>query len=138
RLWGTVVPASVIVVEFGLYLGFASLMRIFRRVTYEASRPASLQMCRALLVGTESSLPHALRHISAASGIEIVGLLAPEEKLMGLRIGGFLVMERPEALPRLLVTQNINLVLIAGAGPGWVGDAVATAIDFGVEFHLLP
>src|SRR5207248_9818146 len=126
KLWGTVVPASVIVTEFGLYVGAASLLRILRRVTYEASRPANLQLCRALLVGTEASLPHALRHISAASGIEIVGLLAPEEKLLGMRIGGFLVMEKPEALPRLLVTQNINLVLIADVGPAWVGETVAT------------
>ena len=138
KLWGTVVPASVIVTEFGLYLGFASLLRILRRVSYEASRPAGLQLCRALLLGTEASLPHALRHISSSSGIEVVGLLAPEENLIGMRIGGFLVMERPEALPRLLVTQDINLVLIADAGLGWVAEAVATATEFGVEFRLMP
>ncbi|HEV2112992.1 MAG TPA: SDR family NAD(P)-dependent oxidoreductase, partial [Terriglobales bacterium] len=138
KLWGTVVPASVIVVELGLYLGFASLLRILRRVTYEATRPAATERCRALLVGTESSLPKALRHLSGSGEIEIIGLLAPEEKLQGLRIGGFLVMEQPEALPRLLVTQDINLILIADAGPGWIGEVVATAAEFGVEVRLLP
>ena len=138
KLWGTVVPASVIVTEFGLYLGFASLLRILRRVTYEASRPAGLQACRALLLGTEASLPHALRHISGSSGIEVIGLLAREENLAGMRIGGFLVMEKPEALPRLLVTEAIDLVLIADAGPAWVAEAVATATEFGVEFRLMP
>jgi FlaA1/EpsC-like NDP-sugar epimerase len=65
-------------------------------------------------------------------------LLAPEEKLLGMRIGGFLVMEKPEALPRLLVTQDINLILIADAGPSWIGEVVATAAEFGVEVRLLP
>ena len=138
KLWGTVVPASVIVVELGLYLGFASLLRILRRVTYEATRPAATERCRALLVGTEASLPKALRHLSGSGEIEIIGLLAPEEKLQGMRIGGFLVMEQPEALPRLLVTQDINLILIADAGPGWIGEVVATAAEFGVEVRLLP
>lgn len=138
RLWGTVVPASVIVVEFGLYLGFASLLRVLRRVTYEATRPVMTERCRALLVGTEASLPNALRHLSGSTEIEIIGLLAPEDKLQGMRIGGFLVMERPEALARLLVTQNINLILIADAGPGWIGEVVATAAEFGVEVRLLP
>jgi|SRR5579864_7197677 len=138
RLWGTVVPASVIVSEFGLYLGFASLLRILRRVTYEATRPATAQKCRALLVGTDGSLPNALRHLSGSGEIQIVGLLAPEEKLLGMRIGGFLVMEKPEALPRLLVSQDINLILIADAGPSWIGEVVATAAEFGVEVRLLP
>jgi FlaA1/EpsC-like NDP-sugar epimerase len=138
RFSGAVVPAGVIIIEFVLYLALAASLRVFRRVSYEVSRPLESRPCRALLVGTESTLPHALRHLSASAEVQLVGVLAPEPKLRGLRIGGSLVMEQPSALPRLLVSQRIDLVLIADSHPDWIGDVVATANEFGADVRLLP
>jgi FlaA1/EpsC-like NDP-sugar epimerase len=138
RFSGAVVPAGVIIIEFGLYLALAAGLRVFRRVSYEVSRPPESRPCRALLVGTESTLPHALRHLSASTEVQLVGVLAPEPKLQGLRIGGSLVMEQPPALPRLLVSQRIDLVLIADSRPDWIGEVVATANEFGADVRLLP
>ena len=120
RSGGTVVPASVVVIEFGLYLALGAAIRIFRRVTWEASRPAEMRRYRALLVGREATLSQAVRQVADSSEIELVGLLAPEAKLQGLRIGGVPVMERPAALGRLLVSHRIDLVLRELYGCGHV------------------
>ena len=138
RSGGTVVPASVVVIEFGLYLALGAAIRIFRRVTWEASRPAEMRRYRALLVGREATLSQAVRQAADSSEIELVGLLAPEAKLQGLRIGGVPVMERPAALGRLLVSHRIDLVLIADAGREWIAETVATASEFGTDVRLLP
>jgi UDP-N-acetylglucosamine 4,6-dehydratase len=138
RFWGTVVPTSVIIIEFGAYLILAIALRGFRRVTYEITRPAQLRPCRALLVGTEATLPQAQRHLHGAGEIEIVGLLAPEPHLLGMRIGGSMVLEKPAALARLLVTRRIDLVLIADSRPDSIAETVATATEFGADVRLLP
>src|SRR5205814_290358 len=91
-----------------------------------ASRPAEMRRYRALLVGREATLSQAVRQAADSSEIELVGLLAPEAKLQGLRIGGVPVMERPAALGRLLVSHRIDLVLIADAGREWIAETVAT------------
>jgi FlaA1/EpsC-like NDP-sugar epimerase len=138
RLWSTVVPASVIIIEFGVFLLLAAALRGFRRVTYEISRPTEARPMRALIVGTEATLPRAVRHVHGSAEIEIAGLLASEQELVGKRIGGFLVMEKPTALARLLVTQRVDLVMIADSRPEWMAETVATANDFGAEVRLLP
>lgn len=138
RFAGAVVPAGVIVIEYILYLALAANVRVFRRLSYEVSRPAESRPRRALLVGTESTLPHAIRHLSGSAEIELVGVLAPDPKLQGLRIGGSLVMEQPSALPRLLVSQHIDIVLIADSRPEWASEVVATANEFGAAVRLLP
>lgn len=138
RFAGAVVPTGVIIIEFLLYLALAASLRVFRRVSYEVSRPPEWRPCRALLVGTESTLPHALRHLSGLADVQLVGVLAPEAKLQGLRIGGSLVMEQPSALSRLLVSQRVDIVLIADSRPDWVSEVVATANEFGADVRLLP
>jgi len=138
RFFGTVIPASVVLIEYGLFFGLAAGVRILRRVTYEASRTPELRHQRALLVGTEATLPQALRQVATLGEIEIVGLLAPESKLQGLRIGGRLVMETPAALPRLLVSQHVDTVLVADNRPEWIAETVATAAEFGADVVLLP
>src|SRR5438067_2540975 len=138
RLGGTVVPASVVVIEFGLYMALGAAIRILRRVTWEAARPAEMRRYRALLVGREATLSEGVRQVASSREIELVGLLAPEAKLQGLRIGGAMVLERPAALARLLVSHRIDLVLIADAGREWIAETVATASEFGTDVRLLP
>jgi FlaA1/EpsC-like NDP-sugar epimerase len=137
RYWVASVPLGVIVIEYMMYLACATLARAIRRVTFEAAR-ASGERLRALVVGTPDTLAEALRRVSAYTDINIVGLLAPETKVQGLRIGGFPVMDEPAALARLLSSHAIDVVLIADATMNSLGEMVSTATEFGVDVRLMP
>ena len=136
-LWVAQVPVSVIVMEYLLFVGLAGGVRALRRISFEAAGGRGPRL-RALIIGTEASLPAALRHISSHHEISVVGLLAPDSKLHGLRIGGFWVLGEPATLGRLLTARAVDLVLIADAGLDSIGDMVATATEFGVDVRLLP
>lgn len=138
RLWETAVPASVILMELLLFLLLAAGVRTMRRMTFESSRRSTAAGRRALLVGNADTLDAALRHVSSFPDVTVVGLLAPESKLHGLRIAGFSVMDEPGALPRLLASHAVDLVLIADASLDSIAETVATANEFGVDVRLLP
>ncbi len=138
RTWLAAVPAGVILMDYVIFLGMAGGLRAFRRVTYEASHHTTERHVRAVLVGNDATLPAALRHVSGSPEIGIVGLLAPDAHLQGLRIGGFSVLAGPDALPKLLAAQAADLVLIADASLDCIGATVATATEFGVDVRLLP
>ncbi|MDP9267182.1 MAG: polysaccharide biosynthesis protein [Acidobacteriota bacterium] len=135
--WAAAIPLSVIAIEYMLYLAFATMARVIRRVTFEAAR-ASGKRLRALVVGAPDTLAEALRRMSAYTDLQIIGLLAPQADVHGLRIGGFPVMDEPAALARLLSSHAIDVVLIADAGIASLGDMVSTATEFGVDVRLLP
>ncbi|MGH9524928.1 MAG: polysaccharide biosynthesis protein [Terriglobales bacterium] len=137
RLWWAQVPIGVILVEFGTFLALAGGVRAFRRFTYEASGSREKRR-RTLLLGSEPSLATAVRQVSSFSGIHVVGLLATEERILGLLIGGFPVIGSPSDLPRLLAAHAIDLVLISDASLDCLGSAISSATEFGVEVHLLP
>ena len=135
--WWAQVPIGVILIEFGTFLAFAGGVRAYRRFTYEAGGSHERRR-RTLLLGTEQSLATAVRQVSCFSGIHVVGLLATEEHVLGLLIGGFPVIGSPSDLPRLLAAHAIDLVLISDASLDCLGTAVSSATEFGVEVHLLP
>jgi FlaA1/EpsC-like NDP-sugar epimerase len=89
-------------------------------------------------MGTTEGLASALRQISFHSEIHVVCLLSPDKKLRGARLAGFTVFDGPEELPTYLAAERIDLVLIADADVATIGDAIATAMEFGVEARLLP
>src|ERR1051326_5340556 len=74
RLFGGVIPAGVIIIDYLLFLLLASGVRLSRRTAYDLSLPAAARAYRALLVGTEATLPQALRHLSLAPEIMVLGL----------------------------------------------------------------
>ena len=137
RLWWAQVPIGVILIEFGTFLALAGGIRAFRRFTYEAAGSYERRR-RTLLLGSEHSLATAVRQVSSFSGIHVVGLLATEEHVLGLLIGGFPVIGSPSDLPRLLAAHAIDLVLISDASLDCLGSAISSATEFGVEVHLLP
>jgi FlaA1/EpsC-like NDP-sugar epimerase len=137
RYWFAAVPLGVIAIEYMMFLACATLVRAVRRVTFEAARTSGERL-RSLVVGTPDTLAEALRRVSAYTDLKIVGLLAPEGKVQGLRIGGFPVMDEPAALARLLSSHAIDVVLIADAGLSSLGEMVSTATEFGVDVRLLP
>jgi FlaA1/EpsC-like NDP-sugar epimerase len=135
--WMTAVPLGVIAMEYMLYLAGGTLVRATRRLTFEAARSNGPRL-RSLVVGNPDTLAEALRRVASYTDIQIVGLLAPESKVQGLRISGFPVMDEPAALARLLASHAIDVVLIADAGMESLGDLVSTATEFGVDVRLMP
>ena len=136
--WTGAIPGGVVLIELLLFLALAAGIRALRRVTFEYSLRTASAGTRALVVGTADTLDAALRHVSSFPDVTVVGLLAPESKLHGLRIAGFTVMDQPVALPRLLAFGAVDLVLIADASLDSIAEIVATATEFGVDFRLLP
>ena len=136
--WWALVPISIILIEYGVFLALAASLRALRRVTFEVSPESRAQRVRALLVGNDATLPAALRHLGGHRELEVVGLLAPEPGLRGRRIGGCMVIDEAGALPRLLAAKAADLVLIADARADAIGEVVATATEFGVDVRLLP
>ena len=70
--------------------------------------------------------------------VEVAGLISPDRKAHGMRIGGFTVMDEPAALPEILTRQAIDLVLIADSSLDSLGAMVATATEFGTDVRLMP
>jgi len=132
-----VLPLTVIVVDYGVYVILAVGVRSLRRYLFEASLGGST-FKRTLLIGTSEGLASALRQISFHPEIHVVCLLSPDKKLHGARLAGFTVSDGLESLPRHLASQGIDLVLIADADVETIGNAIATAVEFGIEARLLP
>jgi len=109
-----------------------------RRTTHEMARSTGNSRRKALLIGTDETLNGALRHISMYGDLQIMGMLAPETKLHGLRIGGFPVLGNTDLLPQVLAEQKANLILIAEANMPCLAEVVSLAVDFNVDVRLLP
>ena len=132
-----VLPLTVVMVDYVLFVMLAVGIRSLRRYLYEASLRISSSK-RTLLMGTTEGLASALRQVSFHSEIHVVCLLSPDENLHGARLAGFTVSEGPETLAKHLASGKIDLVLIADSDVETIGDAIAAAMEFGVEARLLP
>ena len=132
-----VLPLTVIVLDYGVFVLFGVGIRGLRRYLFEASLGFSSRK-RTLLIGTAEGLASALRQISFHPEIHVVCLLSPDQELHGSSLAGYSVTDGPESLPRQLTSKPIDLVLIADADVESIGHAVATAMEFGVEARLLP
>ncbi len=135
--WLAALPLTVIVMEYGVFLVLALGLRGSRRLLYERAR-REREQTRALLVGPEEDLASALRQVTLLPNITVAGLLTPDPTFCGLRIGGFEVMDRPEALPAQLATGKIDLVLVADHDAEAIGQTISTCMQFGVEVRMLP
>jgi len=134
----TTLPISVTVLELSTFLGLAGGVRVFRRLTFEAGLRSGVSRRRTLLVGSPDSLAGTLRQVSVYPDVEVAGLISPDRKAHGMRIGGFTVMDEPAALPEILTRHAIDLVLIADASLESLGAMVATATEFGTDVRLMP
>jgi FlaA1/EpsC-like NDP-sugar epimerase len=132
-----VLPLTVIVVDYGVFLLFGVGIRSLRRYLFEASLGISSSK-RTLLMGTAEGLASALRQISFHPEIRVIRLLTPDRRLHGARLAGFTVSDGPESLVKHLASEEIDLVLVADADVETIGNAVATAMEFGIEARLLP
>lgn len=138
QYWVGRIPVSVIILEYGLFVGGAGFVRGLRRITFETGRRSGVQPQRALVVGSPDSLAATLRQVGVYPDVRVVGMLSTDRRAQGQKIGGFSVMAEPSALPGLLASNAVDIVLIADAGLDSVGTMVATATEFGVDVRLLP
>jgi FlaA1/EpsC-like NDP-sugar epimerase len=132
------VPVSVIVMELGLFVGLAFALRSLRRAIHEQALQVAPHRLRTVVVGNDHSLPAALRQVLSYPQFLVVGLLAEETKLQGLRICGLEVIGKPDLLAEIITRNNIAAVVIASAAMEGIGQIVATATEYGAEVRLLP
>lgn len=132
-------PIGVALIDYGVFLFLGSAARGSRRLLFEAGNMLPRQLTRyAIIIGTDSSLATAIRHVSMQAEISIVGLLAPEARLHGSRIGDVLVLDFPSELARFLADGTADLVLVADAKMKCLNEVVETTTEFGTEMRLLP
>ena len=136
-VFGIKVPLIVIVVDYTCFLLLGLGARALRRMLYQTSLSHG-SLKRTLLVGTEFGLVSGLRQIDMFPELTVMGLLAPDAKLVGSRISGFAVIGTPDELAKHLASREVDLVLVADAELACIGDTVSTSMEFGVEVRLLP
>lgn len=132
-----VLPLTVIVVDYGVFVVLGVGARSLRRYLFEASVGGSISK-RTLLIGTSVGLASALRQISFHSDIQVVCLLSPDKTLHGARLAGFTVSDGLGSLSNHLASDKIDLVLIADTDVETIRGVIATAVEFGIEARLLP
>jgi FlaA1/EpsC-like NDP-sugar epimerase len=135
-----ILPFTVIVLDYGVFLLSGIGLRALRRYLFEASlgvSPSS-ESKRTLLMGTAEGLASALRQISFHPEIHIVRLLSSDLRLHGNRLAGFRVSDGFQSLSKYLASEHIDLVLIADSDSESIADAVAAAVEYGVDTRLMP
>jgi FlaA1/EpsC-like NDP-sugar epimerase len=132
-----VIPYSVLILEFGIFLVFASGLRIIRRVTYSGLNRTSSRP-RALIIGNEATLAAAVRHLQSCGEAHVVALLSEDPALVGLHIVGIRVMGTPSALQKLLATHKIQLVILSGADLQCAHQVIQHVADYDIQVRILP
>lgn len=132
------IPYSVLVLEFGIFVTFASCVRMSRRLIYEGGRQGFTPQLRTIVVGNDQGFSSALKHVRSFSDITVVGLLSEESRLVGYSISGYFVLGTPADLPRILTASAVDLVIIAGAVQRCVTDVVTICADYGAQVRILP
>ena len=132
-----IVPYSVLILEFSSFLILASAVRLTRRLAYESvSRPT--QRPRALIVGCETTLATAVRHLHGCKEAQVIGLVSEDERLAGANIAGRPVLGTPESLIGLLVSRQIEVVVLSGANLRCAAQVIRDASSLDVQVRILP
>jgi len=131
------IPFSIVILEFGGFLVFASGMRVLRRISYHAVRPA-VRSLNTLLVGNDSFLASAIRHVELYGDVKLVGLITDEPLLVGRRICGIRVLGALSLLPKLMASLGVELVIVSGADIPRIGEIIEKAAQFGAQVRILP
>jgi FlaA1/EpsC-like NDP-sugar epimerase len=132
------IPVSVILMELGMFIGMAFVVRGLRRALHEQALQVAPHRLRTVVVGNDHSIPGALRHVLSYPQFMVIGLLAEEDKLQGLTIGGLQVIGKPEMLAEIITRSSVSAVVIASAALDGIEQIVATATEYGAEVRLLP
>ena len=133
----TVVPYSVLVLEFCLFLSFAGLLRVARRLGFESLSDNS-SGTRTLIIGNGSALAGAVRHVQSDGNACIVGLVTEDVSLLALRIAGVPVLGLPSSLPSILMIHRIGAIVLSGSDFEGSEQVMRTSSELGVELRILP
>jgi FlaA1/EpsC-like NDP-sugar epimerase len=131
------IPYSILIVELGIFVVFASGLRIIRRLTHERIY-RTLGKPRALIIGSETTLAPAVRHLQSSGEAHVVALVSENSKLVGLHVLGVPVVGTPDSLPTLLAANKIELVILSGADLECAGQAIQSSADFDIQVRILP
>jgi len=132
-----VVPYSVLILELGIFLVFASTLRITRRLAHEAIYRPSYRP-RALIIGSETTLATAVNHLHSCKEAQVIGLVSEDERLIGIQIAGRPVLGSPESLPSLMAIHRIEVVVLSGANLNCAAQVIRDATDFDIQVRILP
>ena len=132
-----IVPYSILILEFGIFLMFASALRVTRRLANEAVYRSSGRP-RALIVGCETTLATAVHHLHTCKEAQVVGLVSEDERLSGIHIAGRPVLGPPESLASLLVSHRIEVVVLSGANLKCAAQVIRDASSLDVQVRILP
>ena len=131
------IPYSVLILEFVLFLAIATSLRVARRYMHE-SVTCSSDRPRALIVGDQATLGDAIRHLQSHREAKAVGIVSEDATLLGLSIGGVPVLGLPSSLTNLLATHQIETVILAGADLDCAPQIIQSAAEFDVQVCILP
>lgn len=132
-----VVPYSILILEFGIFLVFASILRVTRRLAHEAVYHPS-ECPRALIVGGETTLATAAHHLQTFKEAKVIGLVSEDERLIGVHIAGRPVLGPPESLASLLVSHQIEVVILSGANLKCAAQVIRDASSLDIQVRILP
>lgn len=132
-----VVPYSVLILEFSTFLILASALRMARRFGYEAADRPSVRP-RALIVGCEATLATAVHHLHACKEAQVIGLVSEDQRLVGVHIAGRPVLGPPESLASLLVSHQIEVVILSGADLRCTAQVIRDASILDIQVRILP
>jgi FlaA1/EpsC-like NDP-sugar epimerase len=143
-----VVPYSVLIIEYIIFLFLASALRITRRVAHEAvihsssEQPRALtsksESPRALIVGCETTLATAIHHLQDCKELRIIGLISDDPRMSGVYIAGRPVLGTPESLANLLVSHRIEVVVLSGGNLKCTAKVIRDASSLDVQVRILP
>jgi FlaA1/EpsC-like NDP-sugar epimerase len=132
-----VIPYSILIIEFGVFVVLAGGLRIIRRLTHERLY-RTLGKPRALIIGSETTLAPAVRHLQSCGEAHVVALVSENPKLVGLHVLGVPVVGTPDSLQTLLAANKIELVILSGANLECAGQVIQNSADFDIQVRILP
>jgi FlaA1/EpsC-like NDP-sugar epimerase len=132
-----IVPYSVLILEFGIFLVFACTLRLTRRLINDAAH-TPVDRPRALIVGSETTLATAVHHLHTSNEAHVLGLVSEDVRLAGANIAGRPVLGHPDSLASLLVSHRIEIVVLSGANLRCAAQVIRDASLLDVQVRILP
>ncbi len=132
-----VVPYSVLILEYIIFLFLASTLRVTRRLGHEVVHSSS-ERPRALIVGCETTLATAIHHLQDCRDAQIIGLVSEDPRMAGVYIAGRPVLGTPESLASLLVSHRIDVVVLSGGNLRCGAQVIRDASSLDVQVRILP
>ena len=132
-----VVPYSVLILEYIIFLFLASTLRVTRRLGHEVVHSSS-ERPRALIVGCETTLATAIHHLQDCRDAQIIGLVSEDPRMAGVYIAGRPVLGTPESLASLLMSHRIDVVVLSGGNLRCGAQVIRDASSLDVQVRILP